>query len=65
VIAACRRMTARDRRIVYLRFYEERTQQEIASELGVTQMQVSRLLTRILSWLRAELSPRDGVEVVA
>ena len=65
VTAACRRLPARDRRILYLRFYEERTQQEIASELGVTQMQVSRLLTRILSWLREELSPAEGVEVVA
>jgi RNA polymerase sigma-B factor len=61
VTAACRRLTARDRRIVYLRFYEERTQQEIASELGVTQMQVSRLLNRILSWLREELSPAGVV----
>jgi RNA polymerase sigma-B factor len=65
VTAACRRLTARDRRIVYLRFYEERTQQEIASELGVTQMQVSRLLTRILACLREQLAPAEGVGVVA
>ncbi|GAA1808115.1 RNA polymerase sigma factor SigF [Nocardioides hankookensis] len=43
----------RDRLILYLRFFESRTQQEIGDELGVTQMQVSRLLSRILADLRA------------
>ena len=45
----------RDRRILYLRFCEDRTQAEIGDEIGVTQMQVSRLLTRILSQLRCQL----------
>lgn len=42
----------RDRRILSMRFYEGLTQREIASRIGVTQMQVSRLLTRILAQLR-------------
>ncbi len=46
----------RDRRIVYLRFFEERTQREIAADIGVTQMQVSRLLTSILIRLRARVT---------
>jgi RNA polymerase sigma-B factor len=46
----------RDRRIVYLRFFEERTQREIAADIGVTQMQVSRLLTAALRRLRERLS---------
>ena len=50
-----RRLKERDRRILYLRFFEDRTQQEIAGEIGVTQMQVSRLLSRILRDLRTEL----------
>ena len=33
-------LTPRERRIVYLRFIEERTQQEIASEIGVTQIRL-------------------------
>ncbi|MEP9385057.1 sigma-70 family RNA polymerase sigma factor [Nocardioides sp. KR10-350] len=45
----------RDRRILYLRFFEDQTQEEIGQELGVTQMQVSRLLTRILRDLRVAL----------
>lgn len=54
---ACHRLSNRERRILYLRFVMEQTQSEIARELGVTQMQVSRLLTKILARLREELSP--------
>ncbi len=43
----------RDRRIVRMRFVEERTQQEIAEQVGLTQAQVSRVLTRILGELRS------------
>lgn len=49
-------LSDRDRRILRLRFYEERTQQEIADSVGLTQAQVSRVLTRILKDLRAELA---------
>ncbi len=42
----------RDRMILSMRFYEGLTQREIAARIGVTQMQVSRLLTRILGQLR-------------
>lgn len=51
-----RLLSARDRQIVHLRFYDERTQQEIADSVGLTQAQVSRVLTRILRDLRAELA---------
>jgi RNA polymerase sigma-B factor len=42
----------RDRRIMHMRFVEELTQAEIGEHLGVSQMQVSRLLSRILARLR-------------
>ena len=45
-------LSARDRQILSMRFYEGLTQREIGARLGVTQMQVSRLLTRILGQLR-------------
>jgi RNA polymerase sigma-B factor len=45
-------LPSRDRLILYLRFFEGRTQSEIGEEIGVTQMQVSRLLTRILTQMR-------------
>jgi RNA polymerase sigma-B factor len=52
---ALAQLTPQERRIVSLRFVEERTQHQIAAEIGVTQMQVSRILTRILGRLREEL----------
>ncbi|WP_373689124.1 RNA polymerase sigma factor SigF [Streptomyces sp. Rer75] len=42
----------RDRRILQMRFGEEMTQSEIGAELGVSQMHVSRLLTKSLTRLR-------------
>lgn len=53
---AVRRLGARDRRILELRFFEGWTQEQIAADIGVTQMQVSRLLSRILQDLRSELT---------
>jgi RNA polymerase sigma-B factor len=50
-----RRLSARDRRIIFLRFFADQTQEEIGQELGVTQMQVSRLLSRIFRDLRRGL----------
>jgi RNA polymerase sigma-B factor len=44
-----------DRRIVELRFFDELSQDEIAARLGVSQMQVSRLIHRSLDHLRAYL----------
>lgn len=55
-------LAPRDRLILYLRFFEGRTQAEIGEELGVTQMQVSRLLSRILRDLRAR-ADRDAGRV--
>jgi RNA polymerase sigma-B factor len=52
-------LAERDRRILHLRFFEQRTQQEIADEIGVTQMHVSRLLSKILARLREEIDS-DG-----
>jgi RNA polymerase sigma-B factor len=45
----------RDKLIILRRFFEHRTQSEIATELGISQVQVSRLLTRTLAYLRARL----------
>jgi RNA polymerase sigma-B factor len=50
-----RSLCERDRRVLFLRFFEDRTQKEIGDEIGVSQMQVSRTLTRLLATLREEL----------
>jgi RNA polymerase sigma-B factor len=56
---ALRRLASRDQRILVMRFFEGRTQQEIADELGISQMQVSRLLARIMRDLRRHLGSDD------
>ncbi len=45
----------RDRAILSMRFGAEMTQSQIGEELGLSQMHISRLLTRILTHLRAAL----------
>ncbi|UQX04347.1 SigB/SigF/SigG family RNA polymerase sigma factor [Streptomyces sp. RerS4] len=49
------RLTDRERRMLSMRFGEELTQAQIGAELGISQMQVSRLLTRLLAHLRASM----------
>lgn len=49
----------RDQQLLQLRFVEELTQVEIARRLNVSQMQVSRLLQRVLDRLRAVLGHDD------
>lgn len=51
-----RHLPDRDRRIIEMRYFRNWTQQEIAEEIGVTQTQVSRLLSRILRDLRSMLT---------
>jgi RNA polymerase sigma-B factor len=47
----------RERRILQLRFVEGWTQSEIGRDIGVSQMQVSRVLRKILDDLRGKLAP--------
>jgi RNA polymerase sigma-B factor len=46
----------RDQRILMLRFYGNLTQEQIGDRLGISQMHVSRLLNRALSYLRAQIT---------
>jgi RNA polymerase sigma-B factor len=52
---AIRGLSAKDRRLLYRRYYLEETQSAIAEALGMSQMQVSRKLARILVALQAQL----------
>jgi RNA polymerase sigma-B factor len=49
------RLPERERQIVILRFYGDLTQAQIAQRCGISQMHVSRLLTKTLTWLRHAL----------
>jgi RNA polymerase sigma-B factor len=50
--AGIRQLPAADRRILHMRFSEDLTQSEIAARVGVSQMQVSRILRRSIERLR-------------
>ncbi|WP_250007754.1 sigma-70 family RNA polymerase sigma factor [Actinoplanes sp. M2I2] len=52
-------LPTRERRILLERFYGNRTQLEIANDLGISQMHVSRLLNRTLEWLRTAMLTED------
>jgi RNA polymerase sigma-B factor len=57
LVWALRRLPVQQRRAVILRFTRGQPQQAIAADLGVSQMQVSRLLRRTLTELRERLAP--------
>jgi RNA polymerase sigma-B factor len=52
IFAAAKHLPQRERQILFLRFGEDLTQSEIADRVGVSQMQVSRLLRKSLQRLR-------------
>ncbi|MFF4272165.1 SigB/SigF/SigG family RNA polymerase sigma factor [Streptomyces sp. NPDC001536] len=59
--AGLRRLPERDRAILYMRFFEDMTQSRIADQLGISQMHVSRLISRSCARVRAEaLGERTG-----
>ena len=53
------RLDPREKKILLLRFFKNMTQSQIAEEIGVSQMHVSRLLTRTLVQLRTSLEQQD------
>ncbi len=53
--AALKKLSPQEQRVLYLRFFEGLTQTEIARQLEISQMQVSRLLRRTLRILRENI----------
>jgi RNA polymerase sigma-B factor len=53
-------LSERDRRIVWLRFFEDMNQDEIARDVGISQVHVSRVLRATLDRLREELAGLDA-----
>jgi RNA polymerase sigma-B factor len=49
----------RERRILHLRFFKGLTQSQIAQQVGISQMHVSRLIRRSLEKIRAEIAPEE------
>jgi RNA polymerase sigma-B factor len=54
-------LAPRERTILLLRFFGNMTQTQIAQEVGISQMHVSRLLTQTLDRLRSRLDPETRV----
>ncbi|SDJ66373.1 RNA polymerase sporulation sigma factor SigF [Sediminibacillus albus] len=52
---AIRNLEKRERLIVYLRYYKDQTQSEVAERLGISQVQVSRLEKRILQYIKDQI----------
>ena len=52
-------LPSRERRILALRFFHGMTQSEIADEVGISQMHVSRLLAKSLATLREGMTAED------
>jgi RNA polymerase sigma-B factor len=70
IAAGMSELTARERRILELRYFEDRSQADIAREVGLSQAHVSRLIRRALDRLRAavvadeaEAYPRDQMAI--
>lgn len=57
-------LTDRERRVLESRFFEGRTQTEIASEIGVSQAQVSRIEKAALRQVRRHLSGEEAGKIV-
>ena len=49
-------LNPRDKRIILLRYFRDKTQSEIAKELGISQVQVSRLETKIIERIRERIA---------
>ncbi|WP_233571421.1 SigB/SigF/SigG family RNA polymerase sigma factor [Nocardiopsis sp. Huas11] len=57
---ALARLSEREKRLVTLRFFGDKSQSEIAAELGYSQMHVSRLLAAVLQRLREDVGACDS-----
>ncbi len=53
---AIRHLNERERLIVYLRYYKDQTQSEVAERLGISQVQVSRLEKKILQQIKDQMA---------
>ncbi len=58
-----RALDERERRILHLRFFEGLTQSQIAQQVGISQMHVSRLIRRALEKIRDEIDAEGVVDL--
>ncbi|MBR4999045.1 MAG: sigma-70 family RNA polymerase sigma factor, partial [Clostridia bacterium] len=49
-------LNAREKQIIIMRYYLDKTQSEIAKELGVSQVQISRIENKVLCDMKEKLT---------
>ena len=54
-----KKLPERERKLIILRYFRDKTQSEVAAELGVSQVQVSRLESRILNKMKEKLADEE------
>ncbi len=59
LVQICSDLDPADRRLIQLRYFEDKSQREMARELGISQMQVSRRLRRLIDDLRSRAGELD------
>ena len=62
--AALQHLDERERRILYLRYHQEATQLEVATELGLSQMHISRLERKALARMRLAMGAARNSDAV-
>lgn len=55
LVELIRNLEPRDKKIIFMRYFEDKTQQEVAEEIGVSQVQISRLEKKILEEIRKSI----------
>lgn len=60
IAPAIKQLDHREQQIIYLRFFKGLTQSQIAEEIGISQMHVSRQLARTLRFLRARQTDKQA-----
>ena len=53
------RLPAKERQLIYMRYFQDMTQAQIAGKLGISQAQVSRMEKKILRQMRMERSDKN------
>lgn len=56
---ALQQLQPREREVIYLRYYQDRTQREVGQSIGISQMQISRIEAKAMRKLRGAMDPDD------
>ena len=52
---ALSKLNSKERKIIYMRYFQDRTQMDIATQIGISQVQISRIEKRVLQQLKISM----------